>query len=156
MNIQKFLLGIISAILISLLLVGCSESADEMIKVTFDGNECTVSGLTELEVGEHPFVVKNLTEDNISMQIARILDDHSFQDFVNNIDAQGPERNAEPDWLSCCETRFVATEKGESADEEINTLGIKNEGEHAIYVWNLSNESIWPCASLMVVEAPAQ
>jgi hypothetical protein len=144
-------------ILILLLLAGCSESADEMIKVTFDGNECTVSGiteLTELTVGDHPFVVKNLTEDNISMQIGRLLDDHSFQDFVNNIDDQAPGRTFQPDWVSCC-ARFVATEKGESADEEIITLGIKDDGEHAIYL-DLPGASILPCGPLKVVEAPSE
>lgn len=156
MNGQKPYLGMIWAILATLLLIGCSAPADDMIEVTFDGNECTVSDTTELTVGEHPFVVKNLTEENVSLRIGRLLEDHSFQDFVDNIEEQGPGRNFEPDWISCCDARFVASEKGESEDEEIITLGIRNEGEHAIYIFETVEESFWPCAPLKVVEAPSQ
>jgi len=161
MNGQKLFRGVLWGILVALLLVGCSAPANDQPVITFDGSTCTYKGLSELTVGEHPFVVKKQTEDNFSIIIADLLDGHTFQDLENRIKEQGhvwDESGSNwPDWFDARgNIRFVAFEKDDSKGEERITLYIQREGTYAIAIYNTSDETMWPCAPLKVVAAPSE
>ena len=91
-----------------------------------------------MTAGEHPFALKNLKEENLSLIVIALLDGHTFQDLVDRISEQGTNW---PDWLGRKRTRFVAFDKGESTGEEIISLDIRREGEYVITIYNGSNET---------------
>ena len=160
MNGRKLFRGTIWMILTALLLAGCSAPADtSTVEITFDGNECAVSGPAEYPVGENPFILKNLTEDTLSLQVNRFLDGHKFQELVDMCGkkCKGHESGPTwPDWLYQRGTRYVDCEKNAETGEEISTLEIMQVGDWAISIINTSTSEFWPCAPLKVVEAPSE
>jgi len=160
MNGQKLFHGVLWGILAALLLVGCSAPADDQLVVTFDGNTCTYEGPSELTVGEYQFIVKNLTEDNLSLVIHRIEEGHTYQELEDRVKEEEhkfPERGTNwPDWMLGYTTRFVTFEKDQTTGNELTTWEISREGDHALGIYNTSNETLWPCAPLMVVAAPSE
>ena len=160
MNRQKFFRSVLWGILAALLLVGCSAPADDKPVVTFDGEACTYKGPSELTVGEHQFAVKNLSDGNLSMIISRIEERHTYQDLEDRIDEEEhkfPEQGSNwPDWVDQNATRFVTFEKDQTTGDELYTLEIRKEGDHALTVYNNADQTWWPCAPLKVVAAPSE
>jgi len=74
-------------------------SVPEGIEVTFDGNECTVSGQTESPIGEHSFILNDLSEMNSELWVLRLRNGKTFQDLL---DEQGEPGVwwAKPSWVS--------------------------------------------------------
>jgi len=160
MNGQKLFHGVLWGILAALLLVGCSAPADDQLLVNFDGNTCTYKGSSELTIGEYQFIVKNLTEDNLSLIINRIEEGHTYQeleDRVNEEEHKFPALGTNwPDWMKSNTTDFVAFEKDEATSNELTTWRIRREGDHALAIYNTSDETYWLCAPLKVVAAPSE
>ena len=64
-------------------------SVPEEIEVTFDGNECTVSGPTELPIGEHSFILNDLSETNAELWVLRLRDGKTFQYLLDEQGERG-------------------------------------------------------------------
>lgn len=160
MNKQKLFHGMLWGVLTALLLAGCSAPADDQLVVTFDGSTCTYKGPSELTVGEYQFIVKNLIGENLSLQIFRIKEGHTYQEFEDRAEEEGHKFTVLgtnfPDWLETHTTRFVTFEKEETTGDELTTYEVEREGDHALSIYNTSNETLWPCAPLEVVVAPSE
>ena len=160
MNGQKVFQRLIWGGLAVLLLVGCGSPSEEQLVITFDGNECVVSGPSELAVGEQPIILKNTTEKNLTLGFNQFLDGHTYQDLVDHLNQLGGKADISgsdrPDWVNFRATSFMGYEKGETTGEEIITLYIKNEGDHGIELYEIATETVWLCGPIEVVEAPPE
>ena len=160
MNGHKFFRRMIWAVLAVLLLVGCGSPSEDQPVITFNGNECTVSGPSELAIGVQPFIFKNTTEKNMTLGVNQLLDGHTYQDLVDRANQQGSKSDFDgsdsPEWLNFNATAFVGYEKGESAGEEIITLSVKTIGDYAINLYDSATETVWLCGPLQVVVASSE
>lgn len=160
MKAQKLFWRVIWSVLAVLLLVGCGSPTEEQIVVTFDGNECTVSGPSELAVGVQPFIFINSTEKTLSFNVNQLLDGHTYQDLVDRINQQGSKLDSggadTPEWFSMDVVVFVGIEKDETTGDETISLRIKKEGDYAIYLYDALQQTIYLCGPLTMVEAPPE
>lgn len=150
---------VIWAFLALFLLVGCGSDSEEQLTITFDGDDCTVTGPTELTVGEQLFIVRNSTEEDLSLLVSLLLDGHTHQDLVDRVNELGSKIDFDgpnwPDFLGVSGT-FAGFEKGESAGEELITLRIMREGDYASSLYDAFTGNFYPCGPLEVVEAPSE
>jgi hypothetical protein len=73
-------------ILLSLLLVGCNAagtSQESVIEVTFDGNDCIVSGPSELPPGEVITRFIDMTDLNAELWMVNLDEGKTFQDQLD-------------------------------------------------------------------------
>jgi len=167
MNRQKLSKQVIWVILITLVLAGCGASAAAPtpvpatatlppipeIEITYDGNECTVSGPTELPTGWHSFVIYDLSELDVALYVSRLTDGKTFKDLL---DEQGePGRYwLKPSWVIHASQPGVAWNKPDGG--LVHTYNLTKEGEHAIYIGGYTPMSIWFCAPFQVIAAPSE
>jgi len=149
-----------------IVLAGCGPSAQPIpptptstslptptpIVVTFDGNECTVSGPTELPTGEHSFLVKDLSGQGQYLYVSRLLDGKTFQDLLD-LQSEPGEYVPKPSWVIWQGRR--PTERI-AEGEHLYTFVLNKEGEHSIELYVSSPRSLWFCAPLKVIEAPSE
>jgi hypothetical protein len=139
-----------------LLLAGCGAPAATPtpippIEVIFDGNECTVSGPTELPTGDHSFVLKDLSGQNQVLYVSHLLDGKTYQDLLD-LQSEPGEYVPKPSWVVRAARGIRRNAKG----ERVYTFSLDKEGEHAIYIGSSHPLSLWNCAPLWVTEAPSE
>jgi len=120
----------------------------EAIEVTFDGNECIVTGPTELPVGEYDFILKDLSEENVRLWVSLLLDGKTFQDLVDLHEWESGVHWDKPSWVK----RADMIRRG----DQVFTFILKKEGEYAIYLGTSQPFMIWFCAPIMIIEASSQ
>ena len=177
MNRQKLSQQVMWATLITLLLVGCgtpaatptpiqptetstptSEPLPETVaefEVTFDGNECTVSGPSESLTGHHSFILNDLSDKRVDLWVGRLLEGKTVQDLL---DEQGEPGVwwPKPSWF------FYAQQIGTAWINEnggkVWTYLLNEEGEYVIYVgiYLADTKNLWFCAQTLVIEAPSE
>ena len=164
MSRQKLSQQVMWAILMMLLFVGCGapsasptsgplpESVTEWIEVTFDGNECTVSGPTELTTGDQSFILNDLSDKEGVLLVSRLLDGKTFQDILDYAREPYVWRPT-PSWVEH-QSQLGAPIKANGG--EVWTIILRKEGEHFIYIERLYPFGIWICAPLWVIEAPSE
>jgi hypothetical protein len=130
-----------------------AEVAIEAGEISFDGKECTYSGLTELVVGEYSFVFKNQSDLDVILILARLSDGRTFQDFLGILGEPG-EYVPKPDWVKYAPEPGSAQIRTDGG--EVHTYILKIAGEYAIYVLIGSPFNIWVGTPLYVKEAPAE
>ena len=103
------------------------------IEVTFDGKGCTVTGPTELPMGEHQFILRDLTEKNEDLFVIYFIDGKTSQDFL--------DLQSEPgEWVEYYKNTWImdaikrGTEWNESIEGKIYTYLLNEEGDHVIFV----------------------
>jgi len=89
MDYRKFLRRVLLWTLAALFLIGCSAAANDQLVVTFNENTCTYKGTSELSIGEHQFIVKNLINGNLSVLVPRIAEGHTYQEFEERVEEEG-------------------------------------------------------------------
>ena len=125
------------------------------IEVTFDGKGCTVTGPTELPMGEHQFVLRDLTEKNADLNLQYFIDGSTIQDYFDLQSEPGA-------WIEYFYNTLTlhaikrGAEWNESIDGKVYTYLLNEEGEHVILVAGKSPRSVWICAPLWVIEAPSE
>ena len=146
MVVSKKILKIIFVIIVIPLLVGCGLSNDPVptptytslpptstpipppptlqpFVVTLDGNECTLSGPTEVPPGEYPIFINNQTELEIPFQFVRnFLDEKTYQDVLD-LQSEPGEFFSMPSWTS--EVLYYY-----SAADDVNFYILDTIGEH--------------------------
>jgi hypothetical protein len=123
---------------------------DEAIEVTFDGDECTVAGPTELPSGEHNFILKYPSEGRVDLWMSFLQDGKTYQDLLD-MQSEPGEYFQEPSWV-LWDPRILRG-WNESVDGEVFTFMLNKVGEHVIYVGTYSPGAIWFCAPMVVTEA---
>jgi len=122
------------------------------IVVTFDGNDCTVTGPTELPTGEHSFLLKDLSGQRQVLYVSHLLDGKTFQDMLD-LQSEPGEWYPKPSWVIHPGRR--PTERI-AEGEHLYTFVLNKEGEHSIELYASSPRSLWFCAPLKVMEAPSE
>lgn len=126
-----------------------TPSLHQPIEVTFDGNECTVSGPTEVPMGNYPFIWNDLSEQqNTDFWVSRLLDGKTFQDALD-LQSEPGEYYPKPSWIVHVPAYY-------SFKAEVWIVVLENVGEHAVYVGGYKPNSLWFCAPIQVIEAPSE
>jgi hypothetical protein len=60
-----------------------SQSIEIEFEVTFDGNGCTVSGPTEVLIGDYSFLLNNASGRRVKLVVTHLLDGHTLKDLVD-------------------------------------------------------------------------
>lgn len=179
---RKFLKQVVWVIVIALLLVGCGASAStpipptdtptpvpltptptseplpeydpDTILVTFTGDECTSSVPAELPVGEHQFVLRDLSENNpeFILTILHLIDGHTYQDLLDLQSEPGVD-SPHPDWARYIERKLVG---GKWPNDKVYIISFEKEGEYGLSTGALYREYLWFCGSFQVVEVPSE
>jgi len=148
MNMKKKFLKAIAGILIVFMLTGCSA---DKVEITFDGNNCTVTGPTSLPVGEHQFFLNNLSGKNFGFWVSRLKGDHTFQDLLDEQGGPGRYYLALTNWVTLSST--TEFEYGKNG-QLIYTIYLGSEGNYAIYLYDsAAHEETWLCAPLQVTKS---
>ncbi len=109
-----------------------------------------MSGPTELPVGEHQFILKNLSGQTVDLWVSHLLDGKTFQDMLD-LQSEPGEYVPPPSWVVLAIKR--GTEWNESKGEKVYTFLVE-EGENVIDIGINYPASLWLCAPLKVIEAP--
>ena len=130
------------------------EYDPDTIIVTFTGDECTSSVPTELPVGEHQFVLRDLSENNplFGLWLGHLLDGHTYQDVLD-LQSEPGEYYPKPSWLVHPRQKLV----GQTWPiDKVYTFYIENEGEYGIETGSDRPPILWWCGSFQVVEVPSE
>jgi hypothetical protein len=112
-------------------------------EVTFDGNGCTVSGPTEVPIGDYSFLFNNTSGRRAKLVVGQLLDGHTFQDLLDLQTEPGDTFGIEP-WMS---TPFYYTK-----DHKVYTVSLDEAGEHCTSISEYKHVGIWLCAPFQVIE----
>jgi len=116
-------------------------------EVTFDGNGCTVSGPTEVPIGDYSFLLNNTSDSRVKLVVGQLLDGHTFQDLVDLQTEPGDTFGIEP-WMS---KPFYYTK-----DHKIYFVSLDEAGEHVISISEYKHVGIWLCVPFQVIESPSE
>ena len=124
------------------------------IDVTFDGMGCTVTGPTELPMGEHQFILRDLSENDAELTVQYFVDGKTTQDYLDlQSDSGAWFEYQQNTWAQPAIMR--GTEWNELIDGKEYTYLLNEEGEYVILVSGYSPRSVWICAPLWVIESPS-
>ncbi len=142
---------IISILIVPLLMTACA-SGDEIkpLVVSYDGEECVVTGPTELPAGEHIVIFIDTSEQDAHLSISTLLEGKTTQDLID-LQSYPGEYMDKPSWVKNDRNGYKLEE---TKDGRVftHTYYLNDVGEHAIYCWNYSPDTIWFAASLTIVE----
>ncbi len=166
MNEQKLSQQVTLAILIMLLVVGCgtpaatptSEPLPETVaefEVTFDGNDCTVTGPTELPAGEHTFIFIDRSDMRGELWLIYLEDGKTIQDHLD-LQSEPGEWYPKPSWVHYDSRVSSESEELEGRRVDSSTWKLDRVGEHTILCYVASPQKLWFVAPLIVVEAPSE
>jgi hypothetical protein len=153
---QKLSQQLTWAILITLVMVGCSTPADAPapdIEVIFDGNECIVSGPTKVTTGKLVIALKDLSGEIDDLQALRLLDGHTHQDLLDLQNEPG-ENNKEH--VPKRQSLRIGKSWNDSIGGEVYPFYLYAEGEYSISIASFNLKRAWYCAPLKVIEAPSE
>ena len=145
---------VISLSIVALLMTACA-SGDEMIEVTWDGNECTVTGPTELPVGNHSFALIDLSDQEVVLDVIILLEGKTLQDAL---DEQGEPGRwwQRPDWAVHA-SQWMGPPKIDENGREVWTYVLDKEGDYIIIVGTYPVENMWWfCPHSLVVEGSSE
>jgi len=152
---MKNIAVIISLLVVALLMTTCA-SGDEEIEVTWDGNECTVTGPTELPVGNHSFALIDLSDQEVELEVIILLEGKTLQEAL---DEQGEPGRwwPRPDWI-VKSPQWMGPAKIDEKGRELWTFVLDKEGDYYVVVKiDLPDtNNIWFCTQPLVVEAPSE
>ena len=154
---MKKITGLFLLFIVALLMPACTSS-DEGIEVTWDGNECTVSGLTELPMGNHSFALIDLSDQEVDISVLNLLEGKTIQDFL---DKQGePGRYLYiKEWFHFS-FQWMGPPKIDENGREVWTYILDKEGDYVIMVVidRPGTQNLWLCTQSLfkVVETPSE
>jgi len=131
-------------ILILTLIVGCTSlpTCDDIegtcLELTFDGENCTYEGPTELNTGTVKILFRNKSESTASAILAFYREGKTVQDMI---DYNGPEPTTKdaPSWAKIL-AGFERIYAGESETLERN---LKDIGTYTLLCWRKYPHAVW-------------
>ena len=160
MKIKKYSMQVTWAILIAVLLVGCSTPTASLTplpempyEVTLEGDECVYSGPTELPVGEYEIIFKNKGElSGGEVYVFYLRDGHTHQDLVN-VQSE-PGEYFERDWTVYSMKDYVGWDED---NNNIYNFHLNDVGDYSIVVnYEAEQKNIWLCSPLTVIETTSE
>ena len=158
MKKKKSWIRLLNGCLILTFITGCATAKQETptpttepieitFEVTFDGNECTVSGPTEVPTGDYSFFLNNVSDRRVVLGVTQLLEGHTFQDMVDLQSEPGDPFFIEY-WMS---KPFYYTK-----DHITWTVSLDEAGEHGILISEYGHVGIWLCIPFQVIEVPPE
>ena len=148
----------LALVIVALLIIftASCESDDEIV-VTFDGNECKVSGPSEIETGKQIFVTRNLTDLDTNFYVVRLATEEgkTFQDYLDYYeDRDWLFEGKAPPWVHPAGLESLVSIDG---NEEVWERNIMVGGLYML-TWFATEEprDIWVCPPLEVKEATTE
>ena len=135
--------------IVALLITACGSSDEEPIEVTFTGEGCTVTGPTELSIGEHTFIFKDVSDKRAHFFVRRFEEPYTIQDIFD-LQSYPGEWIDSPSWVVSTSPRGY--EWNETTDEYIGKYDLEVEGNYGlkIYTLQVEDDEIWYCAPFTV------
>jgi len=153
MELKTILLQTVIIISSLMLIIACKPTTE--IVVTFDGEECTVSGPSVLPAGEHSFILNDISEKKVDLWVGRLLEGKTVQDLF---DEQGEPSVwwPKPSWFYY--TQQIGTEQINDNGGEVWTYSLNEEAEYVIYVgiYKKDTKNLWFCPQTLQIEIPSQ
>jgi hypothetical protein len=119
------------------------------VEVTFDGQDCTITGPTKLAAGGNSWVYKNTSEEQFALQVWRLERGYSFQD-VQSLQSELGEYVRMPSFPSWMHLEEIVYDMVEAENNFTATLNTK--GEHVIVLSSIQPPATWLCGSFKVYE----
>lgn len=146
---------------LTLFLTACTNSQPEPtqlpqpIEVIFTGDDCTVTGPSELPAGKHTITFIDESDMDSELWLIRLKEGKTFQDVLN-------EQSEPGDWYAKRDWQYydaiVSVESKESEGRRIDTYiwNLPQVGEHAISCYVDSPRLHYWVAPITIVEAPSE
>jgi len=155
---DKRAVGSVGTLLTLLLLVifASACSGNDNIKVTFDGDECVLSGPSDLETGAHLITVLNSSEYQGWMLICQADKGKVWQDILDFDYDDGADSDTELEWPPWCLGFPSSSVASADSDQVVYEYSLRHEGQYFV-VWEQNEpDAVWPCAPLTVRTAAVQ
>ncbi len=118
--------------------------------VTYDGKGCTLVGPSEVETGEHSFLLGDQTGELEALYMMRLDPDKTLQDAMDDQPAPG-RWHSKPAWMHYT----VDVERSSSDDGEVFVIRLDAAGEHvglASRYYGAQEERVhWYCSPTFMV-----
>lgn len=122
------------------------------LEVTFDGSNCTISGVTPLTIGEHVFLLHNDSPQRALLITGRLYEGKQWEDFLEwfaeHCGTPGSicDRTGEAPWISWL---FETASFTAGSEQRYFQYALDQEGEYFL-VAELLDTSVWPCGAFRV------
>lgn len=119
-----------------------------IFQLSFDGEECTLSGPAEVQPGEMSIRLVDLTDNDNGIWTGLITDGHTYQDLLD-MQSEPGDYFRKPDWV------VYPTKTGAQKDSEgsrISTFNFTEAGEYNVNVGKSLPASLWFCGHFFVVD----
>jgi hypothetical protein len=147
---KKYMLPVILLLLI-LSMAACANSVVKPIVVTFTGEDCTVSGSTELPAGEHAFIFIDQSGLSGELYLVRLEEGKTFQDHLDGQSEPG-EWYPKPPWVFYDDQVSIESEDTNDGRVDKSFWRLDNVGEHTILCYVDSPRLLWFAAPLFIVD----
>ena len=145
-------LGIVVTMLL-LFFLSSACASDNTLKVSFDGNECVLSGPSDLETGAHLIEVQNTSEYQGWMRICRGDDGYIWQDVLDHDFRDDSDVDDDIEWPTWCQGFPSSSVASVESNNVVYEYKLRQEGLYFI-IWDQNEpEAAWPCALLTVRKA---
>jgi hypothetical protein len=114
---------IVLLLLLVLIVTACS-SGDDDIRVTFDGNECTMRGPSEIPAGEYQFIWEDKSDLYPALYVGLIHEGHTYQDLLDRQGTPG-KYVTKPSWVERQKRVLKAAPEGLGDSEYTATYSLK-------------------------------
>jgi hypothetical protein len=153
-----YVFALVAALLVMSVAACSGDSGEEIIEVSFDGNECTVAGATEVPPGDHAFLLTDVSgRDGAALYARKLLDGHTFQDALDIDKEAGGPGTPRPgqSWQGYVIPDFDPPEVDLADNQQLLAVSLEP-GNHLLLVWvpdPPGSFGIWLCGPLDVVES---
>lgn len=156
--VDKILLFCITLLIIGIMMTSCAnnEAGKELI-ATFDGNECKLTGLTELPIGEYSILHINTADYWTEFGVRKILEEGiTYQDILDLQPTPGTYffNDPPPSWKKDFkkDMKFIQVEWDETRGGYLYTYSFDSIGEYYTRVLSITEEGYWFCGPIIIAE----
>jgi hypothetical protein len=118
------------------------------IEVSWDGNECLVTGPNVVPVGYHEFVWRDHTDHGYGFAVRYLHEGYTYQDLLAVQGGLG-KLFSRPIWVEEIDGR---DRRDDTIGADVLTFHLNREGNYDIHFWDSNN--LWICGGLMAIGDP--
>jgi len=112
------------------------------IEVIFTGNDCTVTGPTELSAGKHTITFIDESDMNAELWLISLRDGKTIQDLIDRQSEPG-EWYPKPGWATYDTRLSIVSKESEGRRVDFSTYNLFKVGEHTILCYVESPIKLW-------------
>jgi hypothetical protein len=149
-------LTILTSVFLTFILSGCGISSIKPdFEVTFDGEDCLVSGPDELPPGDHTFKFIDKSGFGGELWLVYLKEDKTFQDHLD-LQSEPGEWYPKPPWVSYDSRVSGESEESDGMRVDTEIWRLDRIGEHTLLCYVPSPAMLWFAAPLMIVDTPSK